>query len=203
MSPAGVPGEVMPPAEAGALEQALRYALGAAGAVTPELMPRPTPCLGWDLRMLLLHASESLAALAGGFDGGRIGLYPGACRDDVGDPALAFRERAASLLVSCPGAEHGEQTVTIAGCPIAARMLALTGALEIAVHGWDISQACGSCQPIPRMLARDLLEAAPLLVAGTDRHPLFAAPVPVAPTAEPSDRLAAFLGRDPCIRGRP
>jgi uncharacterized protein (TIGR03086 family) len=197
MSPAGVPGQGMPLANAGTLERALRYALGAAGAVTPELMQQPTPCRGWDLRMLLLHAGESLAALGQGLDSGRVGLYPAAGGPDgAGDPALAFRERAATLLASCPAAEYGERTVMIVGCPMAAGMLALTGALEIAVHGWDISRACGSWEPIPPMLALDLLEVAPLLVAAADRYPLFAPPVPAGPTADPGDRLAAFLGRE-------
>jgi uncharacterized protein (TIGR03086 family) len=187
----------MSPAVAGTLEQALRYALGAAGAVTPALMPQPTPCRGWDLRMLLLHAVESLAALGQGLDSGRVGLYPAVgWPDGAADPALAFRERAAILLAWCPAAEHGERTVTIAGCPMAAGLLALTGALEIAVHGWDISRACGSREPIPRLLALDLLEVAPLLVAAAGRYPLFAPPVPAGPAADPGDRLTAFLGRE-------
>ena len=75
--------------------------------------------------------------------------------------------------------------------------MAAAGAVEVAVHGWDISRACGQRQPIPRVLATDLLVIAPVLVPGTGRHPLFAAPVTVAATATPSDRLAAFLGRTP------
>jgi len=68
-------------------------------------------------------------------------------------------------------------------------------ALEIAVHGWDMSQACGHRRPIPQPLAAGLLTLAPLLVPETGRHPLFAAPATVPPGAGPSDRLAAFLGR--------
>jgi hypothetical protein len=75
--------------------------------------------------------------------------------------------------------------------------MAATAALEIAVHGWDITRACGRCQPIPPVLATDLLVIAAVLVPGTGRHPLFAAPVTVAAPASPSDRLAAFLGRTP------
>jgi hypothetical protein len=42
-----------------------------------------------------------------------------------------------------------------------------------------------------------------VLVPRTGRHPLFAAPVTVAATAGPSDRLAAFLGRSPGIAPMP
>jgi len=58
-------------------------------------------------------------------------------------------------------------------------------------------RACGQREPIPRALASGLLVMAPVLVPGTGRHPLFAAPVTVAATAGPSNRLAAFLGRTP------
>ena len=75
--------------------------------------------------------------------------------------------------------------------------MAAAAALEVAVHGWDINQACGQRQPIPRALAAALLEIALVLVPSTGRHPLFAAPVTVPATAAPSDRLAAFLGRTP------
>jgi uncharacterized protein (TIGR03086 family) len=180
------------------LERAIGYALTAAAAVTPELLSRPTPCRGWDLRMLLRHASESLAAICEGIDAGRIDLHPDVEDADVAcDPARAFRDRAARLLRACASAVRGHEVVHIADRLLPASAMADAGALEIAMHGWDISRACGCCQPIPRALAADLLAIAPLLVPSTDRHPLFAAPVSAPPEADPSDRLAAFLGRSP------
>ena len=187
------------PAEAaGLLEPSISYALGVVLAVTPELLSRPTPCREWDLRMLLRHASESLAAIGEGIEAGRIGLDPAAEDGDLAaDPARAFRDRAGRLLDACTSPGRHRQVIEIAGCPLAASVMAATAALEVAVHGWDISRACGRRQPIPRALATGLLEVAPVLVPGAGRHPLFAAPVTVPATADPSDRLAAFLGRAP------
>jgi uncharacterized protein (TIGR03086 family) len=184
-------------AGSGPLEPAISYALAAVRAVTPGFLPRPTPCQGWDLRMLLRHTSESLAALHEGIDAGCVGLDPTDDGDLAADPARAFRDRACRLLDawSSPGRQH--QVIDMAGSPLTASVMAAAGALEIAVHGWDISRACGHRQPIPHALAIELLTIAPLLVPGTGRHPLFAAPVSVALTAGPSDRLAAFLGRCP------
>jgi uncharacterized protein (TIGR03086 family) len=180
------------------LEPAIGYALTAAAAVTPEFLSRPTPCRGWDLRMLLRHASESLAAICEGIDAGRIDLCPSSEDADVAsDPARAFRDRAGRLLGACAGPGRQHEVIHIADGLLPASAMGSAGALEIAVHGWDISCACGHCQPIPRALAADLLAIAPLLVPSTDRHPLFAAPVSVPPEADPSDRLAAFLGRSP------
>ena len=182
------------------LEQSISYALGAALAVTPELLSRPTPCREWDLRMLLRHASESLAAFGEGIEAGRVALDP-AAEDGIlaADPARAFRDRAGHLLDAWTGPGHQRQVVEIAGCPLAASVMAAAAALEVAVHGWDISRACGQRRPIPRALAINLLALAPVLVPRTGRHPLFAAPVTVPATAGPNDRLAAFLGRSPGI----
>ncbi len=192
-SPAAGPGEV-----AQLLEPSISYALGVVLAVTPELLSRPTPCREWDLRMLLRHASESLAAIGEGIEAGRVGLYPAAENGDLAaDPARAFRDRACQLLDAWTSPRHQRQVIEIAGCPLAASVMAAAAALEVAVHGWDISRACGQGQPIPRALAIDLLAIAQVLVPCTGRHPLFAAPVTVAATAGPSDRLAAFLGRSP------
>jgi uncharacterized protein (TIGR03086 family) len=186
------------------LEPSISYALGAALTVTPELLSRPTPCREWDLRMLLRHACESLAAFGEGIETGRVGLDPAAEDADLtADPARAFRRRAGQLLAACTGPGCQRQIVEIADCPLAAGVLAAAAALEIAVHGWDISRACGQRQPIPRALATDLLAIAQVLVPRTNRHPLFAAPLPVAATAGPSDQLAAFLGRSPGIAPMP
>jgi uncharacterized protein (TIGR03086 family) len=180
------------------LEPSISYALGAVLAVTPELLSRPTPCRGWDLRMLLRHASESLAAIGEGIEAGRVGLDPAAEDGDLAaDPARAFRDRAGRLLDAWTSPGHQRQVVEIAGCTLGASVMAAAAALEVAVHGWDISRACGRHQPIPRALATSLLVIAPALVPRTGRHPLFAAPVTVPATADPSDRLAAFLGRTP------
>jgi uncharacterized protein (TIGR03086 family) len=186
------------------LEPSISYALGAALAVTPELLSRPTPCREWDLRMLLRHACESLAAFGEGIEAGRVGPDP--APDDgtlPADPARAFRDRAGQLLDAWTSPGHQRQVIDIAGCPLAASVMAATAALEIAVHGWDISRACGQRQPIPRALATSLLTIAPVLVPRTGRHPLFAAPVNLAATASPSDRLTAFLGRSPGIAPTP
>ena len=180
------------------LEPSIGYALGVAMAVTPDLLSRPTPCRAWDLRMLLRHACESLTVLAEGIQTGRVDLDPAAEDADLAaDPARAFRDRAWQLRAAWTGPRHQRQIIEIAGCPLAAGLMAAAAALEVAVHGWDISRACGQRQPIPPALATDLLMMAPVLVPRTGRYPLFAAPVTVPASASPGDRLAAFLGRTP------
>ncbi|MEU0437066.1 hypothetical protein ABZ153_36730 [Streptomyces sp. NPDC006290] len=74
------------------------------------------------------------------------------------------------------------------------------GALEIAVHGWDVARACGRARPIPSALAAELLPLAHLVVADADRGVRFAAPVDVPPGTRPGGLLLAFLGRRPQSR---
>jgi uncharacterized protein (TIGR03083 family) len=236
----------------GLLKQAICYALAVVQDVTPEMLQHPTPCRGWDVQMLLRHASESLAALREGIDAGRIALDPPP-EDISGDPVHLFRDRGADLLAAWSsvatgpterptgparapngpagapngltgepdgpagalnepagapdgsagegnrptGTPDGPAIVAVADQCITLAVLADAGALELAVHGWDLSRACGRREPIPAALATALLPVSALLVPRTGRYPLFGPPVTVPPEASPSDRLVAYLGRIP------
>lgn len=192
------------PADAlGLLEGAISYALGAVQAVTPPLLPGPTPCTEWDLRTLLHHLNDALDTLGEGIDTGRIDPHPtgdGSGDGEAGpaaDPAATFRDRAGRLLGAWRTAGCHGRIVAIAGHRLPASAVAATGAIEIAVHAWDISQACGQARPIPAALATGLLAICPLVVTDATRPRLFGAPVAVSPLASPSDLLVAFLGRSP------
>lgn len=182
----------------GLLERAIGYATRSVLDVTPALLPRPTPCRGWNLDMLLRHASESLAALHDGTVTGHIALIPSAPgRAAAAGPAQVFRDRAGRLLAAQATAGGRCQALDIGDLPLPVIAMECAGAIEIAVHGWDISQACGQHRSIPDALAASLLAIAPLLIPETGRHPLFDPPVTPAAHASPGDRLIAYLGRNP------
>ncbi|MQA09926.1 MAG: TIGR03086 family protein [Pseudonocardiaceae bacterium] len=182
----------------GLLGQAIDYALGGVHGVRPELLSRSTPCRNWDLRMLLCHLNESLAALHEGIDAGYVGLEPGAeIAEPADDLAETFRYRAARLLGAWARTHDRARPIAVGEYPVGTGLVAGAGAIEIAVHGWDISEACGHHRPIPPGLAADLLDISPLLITESTRHALFAVPVEVSPLAGPADRLVAFLGRTP------
>jgi uncharacterized protein (TIGR03086 family) len=186
-------------AHAALLQRAISYALDAVDAVTPAMLARPTPCCDWDLRMLLRHACESSITLHEGLATGRIGLQ--AAQDDTTtDPTCVFRTCAGRLRDRWTTDQA--RVIAIADCRIVDTFIADAGALEFAVHGWDVSQAIGECRPIPPDLASDLLAMARSLVPVADRRPLFAPPVPVSPEAGPGERLVAYLGRAPRCNDR-
>ncbi len=189
------------------LAGAISYMLGVCAPIGPGEMALPTPCPDWDLARLLGHLCESVTDLETALRTGHLDLecplgHAG------GDPVEALRDRAAQLL--CAGYCYGgpERFVTVGGLPMPAGLVACTGAVEIAVHGWDVSAALAragcdgaGCEgdipgtPIPARLAARMLRLSPLLVAG--REGLFALPVEVPAQASPGDRLVGYLGRYP------
>jgi len=186
------------------LAGAITYALGACVQVAPEEMTRPTPCTDWDLAALLAHLAASISDLESAIRTGHLDLDldggPGpagrpAAGGADGGPVEALRDQAANLLFSCY-AHHGPgRFILVGGLPLPAVIVACTGAVEIAVHGWDVSAARGRGGPIPPALATRMLGLCPLLVAS--RAGLFAPPVEVPPQASPGDRLVCYLGRHP------
>lgn len=179
----------------GQLEQSIGYALGTLRDVRYDELARATPCSGWDLRMLLRHLNDSVAALQEAVDGGRVAVSSTEPYAVGADPASTLCAAASRLLGSWTSIPPGERVIAIGGCPTTTGIVAATGALELAVHGWDVATARDLVLPIPSALATELLSTAHLLV--TDRAGLFAAPVPVPATAGPAARLVAHLGRTP------
>jgi uncharacterized protein (TIGR03086 family) len=180
------------------LESAIGYGLAGAGPITPQLLARPTPCRGWDLEMLLRHVSDSLEALNEAIVTGHVDLgheqshgWPEA------DALSVLRGRAATLLKTCSAAGADDRRVTIGDHELARSKVAVAGAIEIAIHGWDIQAACGARRPVPPLLACLLLPVAALLVTPGARQGLFADPVQLPAPACPGDQLVAFLGRQP------
>jgi uncharacterized protein (TIGR03086 family) len=214
-----------PPSGAtGLLAGAIGYTLGVCALVRPGEMALPTPCADWDLGMLLGHLSDSMADLETAIRTGHLDLESPPDHV-VGDPVETLRDRAAQLLCAVYAYGGPGRFVAVSGLPVPAGLVACTGAVEIAVHGWDVSAAlgrascegagcggascggagcggagcggvgCGGVRPIPAALATRMLRLGPLLVVG--REGLFAVPVDVPAQASPGDRLVGYLGRRP------
>jgi uncharacterized protein (TIGR03086 family) len=180
------------------LAGALRYALSACALVKPSELAAPTPCVEWDVRALLWHLGESVADLEAGLRTGSVDdpWQEDRLHGDAGaDPLGTLRDRAAALLCACYDGGPTERFVVVGGLPLPSGIVACTGAVEIAVHGWDVSAALGRGGAIPPRLATRLLALCPLLAAS--REGLFAPAVPVSAQASPGDRLLGYLGRDP------
>ena len=174
------------------LGSAVSYALAGAGMILPAQLPCRTPCPGWDLDMLLDHLGDSIGVLTEAITGAATGY-----REPDPDPVARLRGQAGELLDACTAAGPSGRRTAVRGRELTENMVAAIAAVEIAVHGWDISVACGTCQPVPPGLAAVLLPIAPLLITPGTRPGLFADPVQLPGPACPGDQLVAFLGRQP------
>jgi uncharacterized protein (TIGR03083 family) len=194
------------------LERAVGYTLGNLRLVTAQTLASPTPCREWDLRALLGHLADSMLALISavqparvpvigdgeevvsvvrGLAGHLIGVWSGA-------PDRPIVALDGSVLGGPPAGGAPDPGGLPDGTGVLTRgIVSGTGAIEVAVHGWDIARACGARRPIPAALADEMLDLAVLLVTEAERPALFGPPVRVSSHAEMSDRLVAFLGRDP------
>jgi uncharacterized protein (TIGR03086 family) len=194
--PAAVSGGV------GLLERAINYTLGSLQLVTPDALGCRTPCPDWDLLALLRHLADSFSALREAVDVGYVALAPDGLADPAsrtepaGDPVAALRSSACQLLGAWTGS-GGRHLVAVGDQALAVGVVGVAGAVEVAVHGWDVAEACGRHRPIPPGLADALLPLTPLLVTDADRPSRFASPVRLPRAATPGDRLVAYLGRDP------
>jgi uncharacterized protein (TIGR03086 family) len=179
------------------LASAISYALTACVQVAPGEMTLPTPCTDWDLEALLAHLAASMADLESALRAGHLDLEPDLAPPDPDgdDPVELLRDRAANLLFACY-AHHGpDRFVLVGGLPLPTGIVTCAGAVEIAVHGWDVRAARGRSSPIPPALATRMLRLSPFLVTG--REGLFGIPVQVPAQASPGDQLVAYLGRHP------
>ncbi len=193
------------------LDRAIAYTRGSLVLVRPDLMTAPTPCREWDLATLLAHLADSLASLHEAGSCGEVRLAATAygspdVRDALGAGTAAVLGALPSLTgprhPERPGApagrgRHSRHDVLVGGRPLTTGVLAGAGALEVAVHGWDVSVACGHPRPLPDELATELLRLAPVVVSGDDRPHRFAPALAAAPGAPSGQRLLAFLGRPP------
>jgi uncharacterized protein (TIGR03086 family) len=182
----------------GLLERAVGYTRTSLQLVLHADLHAPTPCTDWDLLALLRHMNDSLAAFTDAAAIGYVDLVPVPAADTGPEVARVVLERLrgrACALLAAWTRHPPSGDVAISDRMLRSDLLAAAGALEIAVHGWDVARACGADRPLPTGLALELLPSVPLLVSDLDRPRRFAERVVVPDYADPGTRLLATLGR--------
>lgn len=186
------------------LERAVAYTRGRLATTVGVPLAAPTPCLGWDLAALLSHMDDSLTAF---IEGSREVVALAPVEPSMPPPADmrgvvgSLHAKACALLAAWvdPTVMDRAPSVRVGELALTRRWVAAAGALEIAVHGWDVGISTGHPAPIPSDLAVELLDHADQLVSAADRPSRFGVPVPQSDHASPSRQLLGLLGRDPSI----
>lgn len=185
------------PDELSVLADATRYLSRNALLVRDADLSAPTPCGDWDLSRLLRHIHTSLAEVTDvlavrELDGGPASrLRPTAPRD----PVAALHAGIVDVLLTSTSLSTAGRWCDIWDRSLPAKIVVYVAAIEMALHAWDIAQACLTDRPIPTDLASALLEVSPPLAkAGAAGH-VFAEPLAVPTTATPGEQLLALFGR--------
>jgi len=184
-------------------EQAVASTAEIVKGTSASQMGAPTPCTEWDVRALLNHIIGTLWLADGLFADHepRYLMVPGGLpsADLAGDdPAAAYSE-ASSAALAAAGA--GDALTRVHVTPLGEMpgpALAGFTTLDILMHGWDLAKATGQPADLDGRLAAHVLGFAEQALATQEsRAARSGPPVAVGGDAPVTQRLAAFLGRQP------
>jgi uncharacterized protein (TIGR03086 family) len=185
---------------------AFEYAVASTSEVIKGMLPdqagAPTPCREWDVRALLSHVIGTLW-LAEGLFTEQLPRYPmapgGLPAADLGsdDPVAAYAEASTAALAA---ASAGDALTRVHVTPLGEMpgpVLAGFTTLDIAVHGWDLARATGQPADLDGRLAAHVLAFAEQALTPATRAPRIGPALAVPADAPVTQRLVAFLGRQP------
>ena len=190
-------GHSRPPSAVELLERAIAYTRASLVLVTEADLDRATPCHGWLLRDLLGHMDDSLEAMAAAAQATSLSLVPSVPPTEGADLLDSICIRARGLLGPWQPVRGGaaDADIDVAELSLPRELLGAVGALEIALHGWDVAEAIAQPRAIPPELAMDLWPVARDHITAADRPFRFGSPVEVSDWATPATRLLAHAGR--------
>ncbi len=185
-----------------ALDRAIAATAGVVKNVRADQLAAPTPCTEWNVGAVLNHIIGTLW-LGEGLLADRAPRYPMdpgglPAADLVGDdPAAAYAEASAAALASARAGDTLTRTHATPMGDMPGPVLAGFTTLDIFVHGWDLAKATGQNIDLDTELAAHVLEFAEQAITGDNRAPRIGPAIPVGADAPVTDRLLAFLGRQP------
>ena len=163
----------------------------------------PTPCSEWDVRQLVQHIAGGNAIFAtvatGQRPSGPITQEERAIDRLGDDPAAGFRAIGRQMhdAFSAPGFLEAEFDTPMVGMQPGS-MIVHMRINELLIHGWDLARATGQPANLPEDLAEQALTMWRQRLGDRPREQTpFSAERSVPDGAPASDRLAAFLGRQP------
>jgi uncharacterized protein (TIGR03086 family) len=166
--------------------------------IGPAQLSAPTPCKEWDVGTVLAHATGVISRFR--WTALRQSAPTEAGTDHLADDFVgAYRTAAESTLAAwCrPQALEGMCRLPI-GMELPALAAAGINTVDALVHGWDLATATGQDPTLDPALATAALEFCRSAITDDIRgRGAFGAIVPVSDEASPTDRLVAFLGRQP------
>jgi len=170
--------------------------------VRADQMTAPTPCTEWDVRTLLNHVIGTLWLSAALFSDSapRHPMAPGGQpeTDLVGtDPVAAYSEAATAALAAVGDGDTLARVHVTPFGEMPGPVLAGFTTLDVLVHGWDLAKATGRRAELDGALATYVLAFAEQAITDQTRAPRIGPALAVSDDAAVTERLVAFLGRQP------
>jgi uncharacterized protein (TIGR03086 family) len=163
--------------------------------VAPDDFDKPTPCPDWDVRALVSHFAGVVVNMGRGA-GGEALLAPDEAFPVGEDLAGRFRTEADRTLAAWR--DQGlEGEVDVGAGPMPASLAIGVNLVDTSTHTWDVAKATGQGTELPGDVATTAFEVAQGFVPQLRQVVGIAPPVPVGDDASPTDRLVAFMGRQP------
>lgn len=164
--------------------------------ITPEGAEAKTPCRDMNVRQLVAHLVDSCRTLIDGIGGGAPEHRGDA--DVVGDDLVAAHERTRrSIREVLTDPDVLERRWSMFSSEVEPDEGLGIFLMEVTQHGWDLATALDVDRRYDPAIAEELLERARTQI-GDDRGDgsVFGPPQPVDEQVDPSDKLAAYLGRE-------
>jgi uncharacterized protein (TIGR03086 family) len=163
-----------------------------------------TPCAGFDVDALAAHLVGGLTWFGTLPEGGPADPRTLPDPDLAGRPLDAPYRAAAALVRRNWTPESLTSSFALPSGPTRGAGLAEYMVVEVLGHGWDLAVASGQRCRLPEDLAEAALRLAVGLGEAALRAPGMLGPSVAVPSGAPaSDRLIAFLGRDPATGTAP
>ena len=175
-----------------ALDRTVQHTRSVVAAVPEEKLDAGTPCSDWHVRDLLEHMIGVVAGLGAAAAGTAPATFV------LGDdPATQFDAIAKTTLDAWRSPGALDKTIDGPAGAMPGSVYAGINLLDTATHTWDLATACGLPAALPDDVATFTLEVARQTIAPPIRPGRFADEIASPAGASATDRLVAFLGRQP------
>lgn len=177
------------------IDRATAFAAEKVEAVKPDDLSKRTPCSEFDLRALLNHLIGGLAMLTVAAEGGKATMPDG---DQLGsDPGANYQTRRAALLEAIRREGVLDRTWEMPWGSMPGQLQAGIVFMEHLTHGWDVAKATGQDTTIADDLVTECMEVVTPMDAMLRMPGVCGPAVTVPDNASPTDKLVAFMGRQP------
>jgi len=181
------------------------YSVEIVSRLTADDLDRPTPCAAWTVADLLAHMTVQHRGFAAAARGSGADLDVWKVQPLAADPVRDYAEAAADVTAAYAELDSLDQLFDLPefgpGAQLPGSLALRAHFIDYVVHGWDMARALGLPYRLDDDFVEPSLEIIQMVPTGEARTAMpssaFAAELPVAPDADPLDRILAHLGRNP------